>query len=424
MKTLCPLLIALGLIAAPTLHAQTRPAAAPAAAPASAASAPVNPVRAEVATGLNAAIELHRAGKVAEALALVDQTIAAVPQPSTMERALMQRTRGLMALQLEQYAPAAAALEAALATDALPVAERLPLLEALSRAHFQTKNYAAALDWARKASAAGSTWPGLAPLVTRAMYLNNDFAGVVRDLEPRLSGGPPLPEEDLRILASAYGKLNDDVAYTRIVERLLRDHQRREYWPDLLARTPRQPGWQQRYDIDLYRLRMHLDAMDDADDYLVLADLAARAGFPAEAASVLEAGYAKGLLGKGPGAAEAQKLRATVNKQANDDRANLTAAAGRTPTVSDARSATTALTTGAALVSIGQADRGLVYMKAALAGPLPDPAQARLQYAVALQRAGRTAEAVEALREVGSHQSLGLLARLWTIALASPPKKA
>ena len=59
----------------------------------------------------------------------------------------------------------------------------------------------------------------------------------------------------------------------------------------------------------------------------------------------------------------------------------------------------------------------LELMKAALGGPLPDPAQARLQYAQALQRAGRTAEATEQFKALAGNESLGLLARLWQAAL-------
>jgi hypothetical protein len=81
------------------------------------------------------------------------------------------------------------------------------------------------------------------------------------------------------------------------------------------------------------------------------------------------------------------------------------------------------LSTGAALVSIGQVDRGLELMRAAVAGPhLPDAAWGRLQLALALQAAGRSAEALEGLRGLASNESLGLLARLWAIALT--PKKA
>jgi hypothetical protein len=72
------------------------------------------------------------------------------------------------------------------------------------------------------------------------------------------------------------------------------------YWPDLLARVQRQTAGRTRWDIDFYRLRMLLDQMDEADDYLVLADMASKAGLPAEAQQVLDAGLGQGHAGQGP----------------------------------------------------------------------------------------------------------------------------
>lgn len=411
MKTLLALTLVLA-VAMPAAQAQT---AAPAAA--SAASAPTLTVRAEVVAAMREAIELHGAGKAADALARIDKVLAELATPTPPEIAVLQRTRGLLALQLDRPAEAVRSLELALAQGLLQPADVVLAQDALARAQFALKNYPAALDWARKAIAGGSRSAALPNVVARSLYLSNDFAGAAQALEARLAAGEKLGENDVRILASSYAQAKDDAGYTRTLERLLREHPRPEYWPDLMARAQRQPGWQPRHDIDLYRLRLLVDAMEVADDYLLLADMTSRAGLPVEAEQVLEAGYAKGVLGKGPGAAEHQKMRASIARAASEDRQNLPANAARLGAVGDARSAAVALSTGAALVSIGQAERGLELMKAALAGPLADQDQGRLQLAIALHRAGRTPEALEQLRSVATHPTLGLLARLWTTAL-------
>jgi len=415
MNKLLRLLLALSsVLGAMPLAAQTPSAAA--------ASAPIFAVRAEVATALQQTVELHRGGKLADALARIEQAIATTTTPQPAEATVLQRTRGLLLLQLDKPAEAVKSLEQALAVNAMPAADQLLCEEAMVRASYMLKNYKGTLEWAAKAQAHGSTWGGLQQLVPRAQYLTEDFAGTAKTLEAQAERGVKQGEDELRLLASSYGKIKNEAGYTRVIERLLRDHPRADYWPDLLARVPRQPGWQARWDIDLMRLRLQTEQMDEANDYLALADMAARVGLPAEAQKVMDAGYAKGMLGKGSGATEQAKLRSSVTKQADDDRANLAATGARNPTVTDARSATSAFNTGAALVSIGQFERGLEWMKAALAGPLPDAAQGRLQYGLALQRAGRGAEATEALNAVASHEGLGLLARLWLIALN--PKKS
>lgn len=420
MKLLTPLLIAASL-SVPLGAALAQQAAAPAAA----ASMPANTVRPEVGTGLQAVIDLHKAGKLSEALARLDQTIAAAPSPTPFEQGWLQRTRGLLVLQMDRPAEAVTALEASLATNTLPAQDQLLVEEALLRAHFLGKNYPAAIEWARKAAAHGSTWSGLPSLRTKSLYLSNDFVGAAKDIEARLQANPTVPasEEDLRLLASSYGQAKDQAGYQRTLERLMREYPRPDYWPDMLSRVQRAPGWQQRWDIDLYRLRLAVGAMQEGADYTDLAELASKVGLPVEAQQVLEAGFAKGVLGSGSGAAEAQKLRTTITKLADDDRRNLATPPAKAPTIADARSANTALQTGFALVTVGQAERGLELMKTVVAGPhLNDAAYGRLQLALALHRAGRTPEALDLLRALGTHENLGLLARLWVIALT--PKKA
>jgi hypothetical protein len=407
----------LGLsLSAPAVRAQ---AAVPASA---AASAPSYAVRPELGSALNQAIELFRGGKVAEAKARVDQALAATATPQPAEVTVMQRLRGLFALQLNQIEEAVKALEAAMAVNAQTAQDQLLCEESLARAHFNLKAYPAALDWARKAQSHGSKSAAVQSVLVRSTYLQNDHAGTIKLLEAQQQREGTLTLDDLRILAASYGHAKDDVNYVRLAERLLSEHGRTEYWPDLMSRVQRQAGWQQRWDIDVYRLRLQLDMMDEADDYLVLAEMAAKVGLPAEAQKVLDAGFAKGMLGKGAQAAEHRQLRASVTKQAEDDRQSLAAAAARPPAVTDARAATNTFNTGAALVSAGQSGPGLELMKAALAGPLPDAAQARLQYGQALHQAGRGADAAEQFKAVATHDTLGMLARLWLAA--SAPKKS
>ncbi|MEN9626881.1 MAG: hypothetical protein RJA10_107, partial [Pseudomonadota bacterium] len=328
-------------LAAPVAWGQ---AAAPAVA---AASAPVFTVRPEVGAALNQAVEQFRAGKPADARARVEQAQATLKDLTPVEVTVMHRLRGLFSLQLDQPAEAIKSLEAALAVNAQNAQDQLTCMENLARAHFNAKNHQPAIDWARKAQAAGSKSAAVHSVLVRATYSLKDYATAARLLDEQEKRDGKLSVDDLRLQASAYGLAKDDTNYTRLAERLLRDHGRTEYWADLLPRVQRQAGWQERWDIDAYRLRLQMDQMDEANDYLVLADMAARGGLPAEAQKVLEAGFAKGMLGKGPKAAEQQKFRDSVAKQAAEDRQSLAAAASRPPAVGDARAAANTFNTGA-----------------------------------------------------------------------------
>lgn len=416
--------VATALAAVLLLGAGTADLAAQPAAPTSAASAPSFAVRPEVAAALNQAIERHREGKVAEARALIEQAQTTTPNLQPAELTVLHRVRGLIELQLEQYAAAAQSLRAALETGAQSPADSLQCQEALARAQFNLKDYTGAAETARLAQAAGSRSPLLQTVLVRATYLQNDYRGTIELLQEQQQRQGKLPVDELRLLASAYGQAGDEAGYLRVAEQLLREHGRKEYWPDLVSRVRQQPGWQARWDIDLQRLRLRLGLVVSADEFLALADMEARAGLPAQALKVIDAGYAKGVLGKGPNEAEHERLRSSLRRQAEDDRKSLAAAAARPPSASsDARAAAAAFNTGAALVSIGQAGPGLQMMKAALEGSLADPAQAHLQYGEALVEAGQPEQAAAAFRAIDAAEPLALLARLWALAVSDPGQR-
>jgi len=59
--------------------------------------------------------------------------------------------------------------------------------------------------------------------------------------------------------------------------------------------------------------------MRSADDYMEAAQLSLQAGFPAEAKKFVDAGYAAGLLGKGPDAERHKRLKALALKDLAED---------------------------------------------------------------------------------------------------------
>jgi hypothetical protein len=141
-------------------------------------------------------------------------------------------------------------------------------------------------------------------------------------------------------------------------------------------------SWQTRWDVDAYRLRMQLDLMDEADDYLVLADLASQ-GRPAgrSAAWCWTPGWAKGLLGKGAEGRRAAEVPRRHDQAGGRRPRRAWPLPARAPAVADARSATNTFNTGLALVTSGQADTGPGADEGGPGRPAARPGAGRLQYA-------------------------------------------
>ncbi|MFO1218567.1 MAG: hypothetical protein U1E89_09370 [Burkholderiaceae bacterium] len=393
-----------------------------AATPPAAASAPSGPVlRPEVANAVNAAQEAGRAGQKDAAEAKLSEA-AAVPSLNPYEQAVIERGRGAVALSLKDWDGAIRALDAAVAANQLAPADQLPLVELLAKLNYQQKQYPAAVNWIRRYKQSGGTDAGVVELLPQALYLTNDFAGAAAELEPRVAAdeaaGKAVPESTLRLLASSYIQGKDDAGYLRTLERMALAYPKPEYWGELSARATKQPGFSERLWLDVYRLRFAAGLLKQTDEFVDMANLSLQAGYPAEALRVIDKGYALSLLGNGKDAAAHTQLRQRADKAAEKDSADMARSEG---SAKAAREGDALVNLGFAMVSAGQAGRGLPLMEAGLAkGNLRRADEARLHHGIALWTAGKRDEAAKAFAEVKGGDGSAALARVWSLFVRSP----
>jgi outer membrane protein assembly factor BamD (BamD/ComL family) len=369
-------------------------------------------LRPEVGKPVQAAQELLKAGKYRDALAKLREADA-VPSRTPYENYILDRLRGSAAAGAGDDATATRSFEAALASGRLQSNEQLQLFEALAAAAYRTKDYTRALDWADRYFKQGGTSTQMTNLRTSAHYLKGDYAGVVRDMQQKVDAiekTPPLVDEDtLRMLAASYAKLGNDAGYNATLEKLLLYHPKKDYWADLLARLPNRPDFNGKLLLDVYRLRFATGTMQDAEEYVEMAQLSIEAGLPAEAKRVVEAGYEAGRLGSGRDAERHQRLRELANKQAAEDERSMAA-----PAIG--RSGDGLVATGAALVAAGKVDKGIEMLELGIAkGGLKRPEEAKLHLARAYLQAGNKAKAIETFKGVRGSDGTADLGRLWVL---------
>lgn len=398
-----PLLAALALAAAPAL-AQTPPA--------SAASAPT--IRAEVAPPLQAAQKALNEKHFEEALRQV-QAAAAVPGLTPYETFAIQRFRALAADNLRDHAQALEAYTAVLGSEYLEANLRGPLAERAANAAYALKDYERTVSWSQRALDAGTDSTLLRLRMAQAQHFAGRHAAAAQalaDLAARQQAAGEVPGEPQLRLGVAVAAKIDEAAYGRALEALLARHPRPEVWADRLSRLSRQPGFDDRLALDVLRLGHAAGAWTTPEPWVALAEGAQRAGFVAEAAQVVEAGFARGLLGQGAQAAEHQALRERLQRQARADLPPDAKAAG-------GRDAAYQFSTGWDLYTRGQAAEGIALMQQAVQRGLPKQADdARLRLAGALVASGRGDEArplLTALAGGGATDGLADLARLWLL---------
>jgi tetratricopeptide (TPR) repeat protein len=201
-----------------------------------------------------------------------------------------------------------------------------------------------------------------------------------------------------------------------VVEKLVRYYPSPTYWEALLLglKQERIPD-PARFQLD--RLMLAVGTMKSPNEFVELAQLANNFGYPGEALSALEAGFSKGILGTGPGKSSEERLKATIEKAAEADKASLPALDKK------ARAAATGhddATLGEVYMGYGQYPQAIEALERGLKkGSLKKPDHAQLALGISYLRNSQMDKAKSAFKQVPEEGPLGRIADLWSLYASS-----
>jgi hypothetical protein len=390
--------------------------------PASPAGTPVATVREDMFALFDSAkiVPLLNDKKFAEVQEAISAA-EALPDKTPYESYTINRVRIWLGASSRDEPMTIAGLVAALATDFPSAAERDDFLLALGERYLAARDYPKALGTLTLYQKGSSTPERVRPMLIRASYLSGDFARARADLTAQLAeeekAGKTPANEDLRLLASAGLKLEDTATYVAVLEKMALHYSNDKVWTDLLDRVEDKPGFSARLRLDLYRLTSTVMPTRNAEDYANLAGMALSAGFFTEAKKTLDAGFAAGLLGTAAHKALLQRASKGAAGEVN------TIAAGEAG-AAKAKDGAGLVDLGYACVTMDQFDKGIAFMKQGIAKGVKRPDDAMLHLGVALARAGRKEEALQAFGTVKGDDGLSDLAKYWSLWLKGPMKPA
>jgi tetratricopeptide (TPR) repeat protein len=369
--------------------------------------------RPQVGKPLQAAQALMKEQKYKEALEKIGEADA-VSNKTPYETTMIARMRIAAASGAGDMDTAAKAFDTLVAGKSLSAQDEQVMMRALAGGYYRAKDYAKAESWAQRYQQAGGTDPAIGLLLVQADYQSGNYAGAAKQMQDIVAAqekaGKAPGQDQLDLLRACYLKLNDNVAYTATLEKLVAYYPRKDYWSELLARVQRKPGFSDRLGLDVYRLMLLTGTLGTANDYMDMAELSLQAGYPKEAQKVIDQGYAGKVLGNGADADRQKRLKAMADKQNADDEKALGA---EVPKSADAF-----VNTGYNLVMHGQNDKGLGMMqKGIAASDIKHPDEARLHLAEAYLLVGRKEEALKTLKAVQGKDGSQDLARLYTLAV-------
>lgn len=285
------------------------------------ATAPAT-LRAEVHKPLTAAQEALKNNQTDQALNLTREALS-VNQLTPVERAFVMRTQAAAAVRSKNWDLAIESLEYLVNSSDVPQTDKRSMLESLMNASLQKKDNARAVKWGRQYLQEGVTNPGIRLAMIQTLSVMGEHKQVLQEVQEKMrldaAAGQKTPEQDLRLMAISYRQLKDDAGYTRTLKRLVSDYPSKAYWAEVIARMAQQPGLNSRQELNLYRLLEQTGNMEEVDEYTEMANLAIKAGLPAEALRVLNKGFEQGILGKGADAPAQTKLRADALKKTQED---------------------------------------------------------------------------------------------------------
>lgn len=368
-------------------------------------------LRAELHQPLVAAQEALKNNQAEQALTRIREALA-VAQLTSAERTLVLRTQAVAALRAQNWDLAIEALEHLLSSPEVTAADRLPLLESLISAGQQKKDHAMVVKWARQYLKEGGPKPVVRVVMIQTLAVMGDHKQVVNEMQEKVrldvAAGLKTPEQELRLLAVSQRQLKDNAGYQSTLRRLLEAYPSKAYWAEVIQRLAQQVSLNPRLELDLYRLLDQTDNLEEAGDYTEMAQLALKAGLPAEALRVMAKGFDVGILGQGAEAAAHNKLRTEAQKKVQEDERSFA------QFEQSAQDSTAWAGVGNVYASqLNWAAANVAYAKALAVGGVRREPELRLHHAISLIKAGQKDVARQQLAAVQGDALAVELASLW-----------
>lgn len=255
-------------------------------------------MREKVYEKLSSAQRAAESKKFGEALQAL-QDVEKMKDLDPYEKAQLYTAFGYIAFLQEKFAESIAAYEKVLQQEKLPKALETSTLYTIAQLQFHVENYDGAITyldrWLRTVAN-----PGPEPfiLLGQAYYQQGRFKEAVEPVEHAMwiAGDREQPvQESWYVLQRAiYHELHDDAKLLRVLEHLVSEYPRKEYWIHLAA-TYGETGEEGRQ-LATYQIAYQQGYLDRGPEIVLLSQLLLRAEVPYRAGVVLEKGLGSGLV--------------------------------------------------------------------------------------------------------------------------------
>lgn len=381
-------------------------------------------VSAKVGKPLQEALTAGQAKQWDQAIAKLREAEAAGDK-TTFDQFKINEVYAWVYINQKKYGDAAGVYEKLLDSGFLSAEQSDQYVKQIAQMYLQTKNNAKAMDYLQRWLKAHPGDTDMTAILGQLQYQSGQlkqsldtFTGLVNASE---KAGQRPKEDWLKLMYGVSYKLAGspttlDKGTLNVVEKLLRYYPNETYWQAMLSGLKsQQPSDGFRFQLD--RLMLAVGTLKDPGEFIEMAQLANVFGLPGEALSVIETGYAKGVIGTGAGKDREDRLKASIVKLAEADKASLPALDKK------ARAAATGqddVTLGEAYMGYGQYPQAIEALERGLKkGGVKKTDQAQIALGIAYLKGGQPDKARTTFRQVPAESELGRIASLWSLHAAA-----
>lgn len=377
----------------------------------------------QIARQMVAAQDAMKARKWQESLTKLREAEAVPGSKSQFDLFHISEMRSYVYTNLRQEADAARELETGLNSPCLPEAKRLSHLKALVGLYSGLRNYPKVIDYGNRALKI-SRDPDMQVQVAQAYYQSGNNRESVRVMNELLANfdqrGQTPKEQQLLLVLSACDRANDNACVSRVLEKLVQNYPKPEYWQNLM-KALRRGDTDDIQKLNVMRLSAHVNVLKDPDEYKEMAQLALDEQLAAEAQAVLEQGFTKKVFADKRQIDVNTRLLTKAKSSAATEKAELAKkdAAARAAATGDAD-----VKLGAQYLAFGDATKAAEALQRGIAkGSIAkgDPKEAQrvdeagLLLGIAYLRNNNKADAAKAFRSVKKDPTMVRIAKLWLL---------
>jgi len=317
-------------------------------------------------------------------------------------------------LQKQDFAGAAAALDAAVNSGFVPAADVPQRLKALAQLYYKAENYPKAAEFGNRYLEATPGDREMGVLVAQSYYLEKDYAGA-RAAVQKLTAGEAKPSEQLLLINLRCNfELKDKPGTMQAIESLIRNYPQPKYWEDLLTNQLYETKGDRELRA-LFRLMDQTKTLDKADEYSEMANVLFAGGFPAEAAGVLERGLAANVFT----GETLTRAKASLERDRAGAAMDSKELPGAAKALADAKTGNDMVAIGKLYFSSGDYAKAADAVQKGLAkGGVADIDDANALLGIALVRSGKPNDARAAFDAV-KDPKFAAVTRLWVLYLDS-----